>query len=132
MNRAFVMKVTASEESIVDTISRVQSILRNETPGTDRSAWRAVRIEVDEHSGANSTRVTLSPGDRLVVVNRTARRLTVSPLDFFGNSFEAVRLDPTEASPALMVTGLWFQVDLHGDDRRIYPLDVYIAPNRTD
>lgn len=114
----------------MNTISRVQSIPRNE-PGTDRSAWRAVRIEVDERSGANVTRVTLSPGDRLVVANRTERRLTVSPLDFFGNSFGTVRLEPAEASPAMMVTGLWFQVDLHGDNRRSYPLDVYLAPNPT-
>ncbi len=129
MIRTFVKRVATSEESIVNTISRVQSILRKEQPGAERSAWRAVRIEVDELSGANSTRVTLSPGDRLVIVNRTDRRLTVSPIDFFGNSFGTVRLQPMESSPALMVTGLWFQVDLHGDDRRAFPLDVYLAPN---
>jgi hypothetical protein len=131
MIRKFVERVAESEESIVNTISRVQSILRNES-GAEQSAWRAVRIEVDERSGANSTRVTLSPGDRLVVVNRTDRRLTVSPIDFFGNSFGTVRLQPMESSPALMVSGLWFQVDLHGDDRRAFPLDVYLAPNGSD
>jgi hypothetical protein len=131
MIRKFVERVAESEESIVNTISRVQSILRSES-GAEQSAWRAVRIEVDERSGANSTRVTLSPGDRLVVVNRTDRRLTVSPIDFFGNSFGTVRLQPMESSPALMVSGLWFQVDLHGDDRRAFPLDVYLAPNGSD
>jgi hypothetical protein len=118
-------------EDLVNTISRVQ-LIRNETPGNNRSVWRAVRIEVDERSGANVARVTLSPGDRLVIVNRTAGRLTVSPIDFFGSSFGTVRLEPSQASPAMMVTGLWFQVDLHVDDRRTFPLDVYLAPNRAD
>jgi hypothetical protein len=116
----------------MNTISRVQSITKSETAGYGSGAWRAVRVEIDEREDASVTRVTLSPGDRLIVVNRTRGRLTVNPLDFFGNSFASVRLGPAEASPAMMVTGLWFQVDLHLDDRKSFPLDVYLAPNRVD
>jgi len=116
----------------MNTISRVHSISESQTTGKGPNAWRAVRIEINEREDATVNRVTLSPGDRLIIVNRTRGRLTVSPLDFFGSSFDRIRLEPAEASPALMVTGLWFQIDLHSEDRRSFPMDVYLAPNRVD
>jgi hypothetical protein len=50
-------------------------------------------------------------------------------LDFFGNPFGLHRVDPGLSSSPLMVTGLWFQVDIHSEDQRNYQLDVYLAPN---
>ncbi len=114
----------------MNTISRVQSIDRADVPGAESDAWQAVRVEVDSRDGASLTRIVLSPRDRLVVVNGTSGRLTVNPLDFFGSSFGAVVLEPGECGPALLVSGLWFQVDLRGEDRRSFPLDVYLVPNR--
>jgi hypothetical protein len=116
----------------MNTISRVHSISESQTTGRGSNVWRAVRIEINEREETSVNRVTLSPGDRLIIVNRTRGRLTVSPLDYFGNSFARIRLEPAEASPALMVTGLWFQIDLHSEDRRSFPMDVYLAPNRVD
>lgn len=113
----------------MNTISRVQSILRSEAPKNDSSPWRAVRVEVENSHGPNLPRVTLSPGDRLVVVNHTNSKLIVSPMDFFGNSFGATVLEPHECGPALLVSGLWFQVELRDETRRSFPLDVYLAPN---
>lgn len=114
----------------VDTISRVQSILRSTDADEGRSEWRAVRVEIDDRDGVSAARVTLAPGDRLVVMNRTSRRITVNPLDFFGNSFGSIVLEPQECGPALLVSGLWFQVDLRDANRRLFPLDVYLAPNK--
>lgn len=114
----------------MNTLSRVQSISESQRTGSGPNVWHAVRVEINEREEATVKRVTLSPGDRLIIVNRTRGRLTVSPLDFFGNSFARIRLEPAEASPALMVSGLWFQIDLHSEDRRSFPMDVYLAPNR--
>jgi hypothetical protein len=71
----------------------------------------------------------LSPGDRLVVENRTGRTMRVAPVDFFGTAFESHVLETGESSPPLVVGGLWFQVELCATGRRFFPLDVYLAPN---
>jgi hypothetical protein len=113
----------------MNLLSRLQSILGAPDDPTGSRVPRLARIVVEESTGVDSPRVFLSPGSRLIVENRTGRPLTVSPLDFFGNSFGSHPLAPGESSAPLVVTGLWFQVDLHSDDHRFYPLDVYLAPN---
>ena len=55
--------------------------------------------------------------------------LRVAPLDFFGNAFCRFALESGEATSPMVVTGLWFQVELLADGGRIYPLDIYLAPN---
>jgi hypothetical protein len=86
-------------------------------------------VVVDEDSGVDLPRITLAPGDRLIVENRTSRPLRVAPLDFFGTAFGRHILAPGRTTSPMMVTGLWFQVELHVDGRRFFPLDVYLAPN---
>jgi hypothetical protein len=110
--------------------SRFQNVLRDETAGRLGSP-RIVRVVVSERSGADLPRVVLSPGDRLVVRNDTDRTLAVTPLDFFGTTFTRAVLEPGECTPALVVTGLWVQVELHAAGRAFFPLDVYLAPNAT-
>jgi len=110
----------------VDTISsRVQAILR---PPEGRRRAQVVRVVV-RGDGVDQPRVTLAPGDRLIVENRGTRPLHVAPLDFFGNAFERRVLEVGESTPPLVVQGLWFQVELHAGGRDFYPLDVYLAPN---
>jgi hypothetical protein len=91
---------------------------------------QVLRIAVRETDGVEWPRITLAPGDRLIIENRTRRTLHVAPLDFFGNAFGRHVLEAGEATPPLVVQGLWFQVELHVDGRNFYPLDVYLAPNR--
>lgn len=112
----------------MNTLSRLQSILRPPAAAGRRSS-QVVRVVVDESAGVDFPRVTLAPGDRFLVQNRSLRTLRVAPLDFFGNAFERVALEPGETSSPMVVTGLWFQVELVADGRRIYPLDVYLMPN---
>ena len=112
----------------MNTLSRLQSI-SSPRPGTARPRpWQAVRIVVDE-GGTSLPRVTLSPGDRVLVENRTRGRLQIAPLDFFGTAFSRTAIAPGETSAPMVVTGLWFQVEMHVDGRRFFPLDIYIAPN---
>jgi hypothetical protein len=113
---------------VVDTVSRVQAILA--APDAQRRRAQVVRVMVHRDIGADPCRVTLAPGDRLVVENRTCRTLHVAPLDFFGNAFERHVLEHGESTPPLAVHGLWFQVEVHANGRDFYPLDVYLAPNR--
>jgi hypothetical protein len=113
----------------MNTLSRLQAILHPRS-GDDRTRpWQAVRIVVDEWLGTDVPRVTLSPGDRMVVENRTRGTLRVAPVDFFGTAFSRSTVAPGETSAPMIVTGLWFQVEMHVDRRRFFPLDVYIAPN---
>ena len=116
----------------MNTVSRLQPILSPGRRTGFRRSWEAIRVVVDEKGGANLPRVTLSPGDRLVIENRTRHRLQVAPVDFFGTAFSRFSLAAGEKSRPMVVTGLWFQVELHVDGRRFFPLDVYIAPNGTD
>lgn len=110
------------------TVSRLKDILRD-SDERPRGA-QVVRIAVRETDGVEQPLVTLAPGDRLIVENRTRRTLHVAPLDFFGNAFVRHVLEAGECTPPLIVQGLWFQVELHINGRHFYPLDVYLAPNR--
>jgi hypothetical protein len=112
----------------MNTLSRLQTIPRP-PDGAARRPSQVVRVVVDEGAGLNFPRVTLAPGDRFLVENRSLRTLRVAPVDFFGNAFTRVALEPGEACSPMVVTGLWFQVELLADGGRIYPLDVYLAPN---
>ena len=111
------------------TLSRVQAIKKSAVRANGPGPWRALRVVVTETDGIDISKVTLSPGDRLLVENRTCRTLRVAPLDFFGNPFSRFALDPGETSPPMVVKGLWFQVELHADGREFFPLDIYLAPN---
>ena len=82
-----------------------------------------------ELDGIDQPRVVLSPGDRLIVENRTCRTLQVAPLDFFGTAFGRYTIESGESTSPLVVTGLWFQVELHANAQEFFPLDVYLAPN---
>lgn len=113
----------------MNTLSRLQAILHPHTGGDSPHPWQAVRVIVDEWVGTDVPRVTLSPGDRIVVENRTRGMLRVAPIDFFGTAFSRSAVAPGETSAPMVVTGLWFQVELHVDRRRFFPLDVYLAPN---
>lgn len=111
----------------MNTISRLQAI---HSPAAGRPARaQVVRVVVRDTDGVDQPQVTLAPGDRLIVENRTRRTLHVAPLDFFGNAFGRQTLEAGESTPPLVVQGLWFQVDLHANGRDFYPLDVYLAPN---
>lgn len=112
----------------MNTLSRLQTIPQPPAGETCRGP-QVVRVVVDETAGLDFPRVTLAPGDRFLVQNRSQRTLRVAPLDFFGNAFDRVALEPGETCPPMVVTGLWFQVELVADGGRIYPLDVYLAPN---
>jgi hypothetical protein len=109
----------------VNTLSRFQDILSPKAGRPHRT--QVVRVVVRESDGPDHPHVTLAPGDRLIVENRTARPLYVAPLDFFGQAFCRYVLEAGEATGPLLVAGLWFQVELRG--RHCYPLDVYLAPN---
>jgi hypothetical protein len=109
--------------------SRLQPIELADNRARGVRPRQVVRVVVENEMGTDVTRVVLSPRDLLIVENRTNRPLTVVPLDFFGNPFGLHRLDPGHSSPPLMVTGLWFQVDIHSEDHRNYQLDIYLAPN---
>ncbi len=119
----------------MNLVSRLQPILgpASDDPrrpaDTDRQPARLVRVVVEEDTGIDLPRVTLSPGDRLIVENRTFRTLSVTPLDFFGTAFGRHSLEPGVSTSPMMVTGLWFQVELHIGGTRFFPLDVYLAPN---
>lgn len=112
----------------MNTLSRLQSIFPPQQ-GPGRRLPQVARVIVDESTGVSFPRVTLSPGDRLLVENRSLRTLRVAPLDFFGNPFCRFALEPGETSSPMVVTGLWFQVELLADGGRVYPLDVFLAPN---
>jgi len=114
----------------VNTISRLQAIhpLRD---AAGRRASQVVRVIVDEADGVDLSKISLAPGDRLIVENRSLRTLRVAPVDFFGSAFCRFALEPGEWSSPMVVTGLWFQVELLADGGRIYPLDVYLSPNAT-
>ena len=110
-------------------MSRFQLIELEEDRTRGVRPRQVVRVVVESETGTDTSRVVLSPRDLLIVENRTIHPLTVVPLDFFGNPFGLHRVDPGLSSPPLMVTGLWFQVDIHSEDHRNYQLDVYLAPN---
>jgi len=112
----------------MNTLSRLHSILPPD-PGTRRRSAQVVRVVVDEDSGIDFPAVTLAPGDRLLVENRSSRTLRVAPVDFFGNAFCRFALEPGETTSPMVVTGLWFQVELLADGGRVYPLDVFLAAN---
>lgn len=112
----------------MNTLSRLQPILRSGDAATRGRSWQAVRIVVDERGGASLPRVTLSPGDRVLVENRTGSPLRIAPVDFFGTAFARSTVAPGETSAPMVVTGLWFQLEMHVG-RRFFPLDIYIAPN---
>ncbi|MFN8178127.1 MAG: hypothetical protein U0167_09365 [bacterium] len=109
----------------MNTLSRLQAIHSPATGRTRRA--QIVRVVVRDSDGADQPQVTLAPGDRLIVENRTSRPLHVAPIDFFGNPFCRYVLEAGEATTPLVVAGLWFQVELRG--RQFYPLNVYLAPN---
>ena len=69
----------------MNTLSRLQAIRPPEPDGVRRA--RVVRVVVTEDRGIDQPAVVLSPGDRLIVENRTGRTLHVAPLDFFGTAF---------------------------------------------
>lgn len=111
----------------MNTISRLQAI---HSPATGRSRRaQVIRVVVRDTDGVDQPQITLAPGDRLIVENRTGRTLHVAPLDFFGNAFGSQTLEAGESTQPLVVQGLWFQVDVHANGRAFYPLDVYLAPN---
>lgn len=112
----------------MNTLSRLRSILPRESSSPRRPA-QVVRVVVDERSGIDFPAVTLAPWDRLLVENRSSRTLRVAPLDFFGNAFCRFAIEPGETTSPMVVTGLWFQVEVVADGGRIYPLDVFLAPN---
>ena len=111
----------------MNTISRLQAIQRPATQGPTRA--RVVRVVVTETDGIDQPQVILAPGDRLIVENRTCRTLQVAPLDFFGTAFGRYALETGESTQPLIVSGLWFQVELHVNGREFFPLDIYLAPN---
>lgn len=113
----------------MNTLSRLQPI---HAPARGRDGIRrarVVRVVVTEVGGTDQPAVVLSPGDRLIVENRTCRTLHVAPLDFFGNAFGRYVLESRESTPPLVVSGLWFQVELHANGQEFFPLDIYLAPN---
>lgn len=113
----------------MNTLSRLQPI---RPPARGRNGVRharVVRVVVTETGGTDQPAVVLSPGDRLIVENRTCRTLHVTPLDFFGTAFHRHVLESRESTPPLIVSGLWFQVELHVNGREFFPLDIYLAPN---
>ena len=114
----------------MNTLSRLQPISSPEH-GERGNRWNAVRVIVED-AGADLPQVTLSPGDRLLVENRTGSRLQVTPLDFFGCAFARFTLAPGQTTSPMVVSGLWFQVELHVNGRRFFPLDIYLAPNRAE
>lgn len=111
----------------MNTLSRLQAIRPAVHGG--RSVRQVVKVIVSEAAGIDLSKVALAPGDRLLVENRSQRTLRVAPVDFFGNAFCRFALEPGEATSPMVVTGLWFQVELVADGGRVYPLDVYLAPN---
>ncbi len=115
----------------MNLVSRLQPISGPSADQPRREAVQLVRVVVDEDTGIDLPRVTLAPGDRLIVENRTSRTLRVAPLDFFGTAFGRHSIAPGRTTAPMMVTGLWFQVELHVDGRLFFPLDVYLAPNGT-
>ena len=114
----------------MNTLSRLQAIC---PPDSDDGARRArvVRVIVTETDGVDQPAVVLSPGDRLIIENQTCRTLHVAPVDFFGTSFGRYVLETRESTTPLVVSGQWFQVELHVNGREFFPLDVYLAPNAT-
>ena len=111
----------------MNTLSRLQAIL---APASGRARRaQVIRVVVRDTDGVDQPQVTLAPGDRLIVENRTRRTLHVAPLDFFGNAFERATLEAGESTRPLVVQGLWFQVDLHANGRYFLPFDVYLAQN---
>ena len=114
----------------MNTLSRLQSIGASQE-GTARRLSQVVRVVVDEREGIDLPKIALAPGDRLLVLNRSSRTLRVAPLDFFGSAFCRFALEPGEVTSPMIVTGLWFQVELLAGADRIYPLDVYLVPNGT-
>ena len=112
----------------MNTVSRLQAI-RSAEIHPERGARQVVKVIVSEAFGIDLSKVALAPGDRLLVENRSQRTLHVAPLDFFGSAFCRFALEPGETTSPMLVTGLWFQVELLAGGGRIYPLDVYIAPN---
>ena len=112
----------------MNTLSRLLTIPPPEGERSRRSA-QAVRVVVGGQDGADQTRVVLAPGDRLIIENRTGRTLQATPVDFFGTAFTSQVLESGESTPPLVVTGLWFQVELRAHGHRCFPLDVYLAPN---
>ena len=79
----------------MNTLSRLQAILHPHTSADSPHPWQAVRVIVDEWVGTDVPRVTLSPGDRIVVENRTRGLLRVAPIDiafikFLFESYEEV------------------------------------------
>ena len=114
----------------MNLLSRLQPIFGpSAEEESGRLPVRLIRVVVDEDTGIDLPRVTLAPGDRLIVENRTSRTLRVAPLDFFGTAFGRQSLAPGRATTPMMVTGLWFQVEIYLDGPRYFPLDVYLAPN---
>jgi hypothetical protein len=116
------------ESGRMNTLSRVQSIVSARDPAQRRHS-QVVRVIVDERDGVDLPKVALAPGDRLILLNRSNRTLRVAPVDFFGSAFCRFALEPGEATSPMVVTGLWFQIELLADGGRIYPLDVYLVPN---
>jgi hypothetical protein len=114
----------------MNTLSRLQSIASPRGTG-ERRLSQVVRVIVDEREGIDLPKIALAPGDRLIVLNRSGRTLRVAPLDFFGSAFCRFALEPGEATSPMVVTGLWFQVELLAGADRIYPLDVYLVPNNS-
>jgi hypothetical protein len=112
----------------MNTLSRLQSIFSPRDAG-ERRLSQVVRVIVDEQEGIDLAKIALAPGDRLILMNRSSRTLRVAPVDFFGNAFCRFALEPGEATSPMVVTGLWFQVELLADGGRVYPLDIYLAPN---
>ncbi len=111
----------------MNTLSRLQAI--RPPNSEERRRARVVRVVVSETEGVDRSQVVLRPGDRLIVENRTCRTLQVAPVDFFGEAFDRHALESGESTPPLVVTGLWFQVEMHVNARQFFPLDVYLAPN---
>ncbi|MEZ5064515.1 MAG: hypothetical protein R3B81_07240 [bacterium] len=112
----------------MNTLSRLHTI--PSPAGTDGSRRaQVVRVVVTNPAGADTPRLVLAPGDRLLVENRTTGPLQVVPVDFFGTAFDRVVLEPGETTAPLGVTGLWFQVELRAPGPRVFPLDVYLAAN---
>ncbi len=113
----------------MNTLSRLHAI--QNAPGDRDGVRRArvVRVVVTETDGVDRSGVVLSPGDKLIVENRTCRTLQVAPLDFFGTAFGRYALESGESTSPLVVSGLWFQVELHVNGQQFFPLDIFLAPN---
>lgn len=112
----------------MNTLSRLQPIVPPARKADGSRRARVVRVVVTEFGTVDQPAVVLSPGDRLILQNRTGRTLHVAPLDFFGTAFGRYVLESGESTPPLVVGGLWFQVELRVG-REFFPLDIYLAPN---